>query len=176
MAQPGSCDRRAAWQLTWPRVRGGSSGCGPWRRFFRLPHWLLSACESGLGQPSRALIFLRHSWPQKPHGSGAEWFPCPPAGFSCSLSRGCLRAALSLAMGLHPFPVGSFKPDTSRQPAGTPRGEPSRGRGEPSAQDSCPASEGVAEGPGGEKYNYPVSAESPDTHSAPRRPESVSHK
>lgn len=44
-------------------------------------------------------------------------------------------SCLVLGNGLASF---SFKPDTSRQPAGTPRGEPSRGRGEPSAQDSCP--------------------------------------
>lgn len=133
-AHSASC---AGW-VFWTRVR---------ERFFRLPLWLLSARESGLGQPSRALVFRRHQWPQTPHGFGASWFPCRPAEFSCGLSGGCLRAGLSLAMGSHPFPVGSLEPDASLHPAGTPRGEPLRGRGEPQAQDACPASEGWLKGP-----------------------------
>ena len=37
----------------------------------------------------------------------------------------------------------------------------------------CPGAEGSAEGPGGEKCNYPVSAESPNTPPAHRRPPSL---
>ena len=97
-------------------------------------------------------------------GPGAVSFPALslPGGSG----GGCRRAGWCLAAASRALPLV-----TPRNPL--PAGGQRASSGEPRPPGTSPSIGGAAEGRGGEKYNYPVSAGAPDTRPAHCRPPSL---